>query len=158
LGNGFPAADGRVLLIGGGLGLPPLLYTAQILEKKCDAALGFRDEASALLIPDFAEVCHDVRVTTDDGSLGVHGNALTAASQLAGSSEYDAVYVCGSLPLLKAAAAWGAEQRLPVFVSLEERMACGVGACLVCACAASTGYKRVCADGPVFPAEEVNWS
>ena len=155
LGHGFPSLPGRVLLIGGGLGTPPLLYATQ--QYDCDAALGFRGKEQALLIADFTDVCGQVAVATDDGSLGLRGNALAAAALLTQRSDYAAAFACGPVPLLRAAKAWCAERGLPCYVSLEERMACGVGACLVCACAAGGTYKRVCKDGPVFDAREVDF-
>lgn len=154
LGNGFPLVDGRVLLIGGGLGLPPLHYAATAYD--CDAAVGFRNKAAALLVPDLASKCKAVAVATDDGSLGLTGNALAAAEVLCNNS-YAAVFACGPTPLLRATKAWAAERGLACYLSLEERMACGVGACLVCACASGDSFKRVCKDGPVFSAEEVGF-
>ena len=153
-GNGFPTIDGRVLLIGGGLGLPPLLYTAQSMD--CDAAMGFRSKDSVILLPEFTDACRRVAVATDDGSVGLHGNVLQAAEELLKNNQYAAVFACGPHPLLRAVKSWAAERKLQCWLSLEERMACGIGACLVCACSSGNTFKRVCKDGPVFAAEEVD--
>jgi len=161
-GNGFSKIDGRVMLIGGGLGVPPLWYYAQ--HNDCDAALGFRDADNIVLDGEMRDACRNVVIATDDGSLGLRGNAPDAAGVLAAGNTYAAVFACGPVPMLKAAKAWAAAKGLPCWLSLEERMACGVGACLVCACAMHNAqctmhngveYRRVCRDGPVFAADEV---
>jgi len=153
-GNGFSGVDGKVLLIGGGLGLPPLLYTAKTFGNT-DIAIGFRNKDAQLLVPEFIDACEHVVVATDDGSLGLHGNAIAAADKLCEKNNYTAVMACGPLPLLRAVKTWVTEKNIECYVSLEEHMACGVGACLVCACAAGDTYKRVCKDGPVFLAGDV---
>ncbi|MCL2545949.1 MAG: dihydroorotate dehydrogenase electron transfer subunit [Oscillospiraceae bacterium] len=153
-GNGFPQVHGRALLVGGGLGLPPLLYTAQ--EMDCDIACGFRNKESVILLSEFTDACRHVALATDDGSIGLHGNAINAAEQLMQKNDYATVFACGPHPLLRAVKVWAEEKKLPCWLSLEEHMACGIGACLVCACASSGTYKRVCKDGPVFAADEVD--
>ena len=152
-GRGFPDIDGRILLVGGGLGLPPLFYAAQSFD--CDVAMGFRNKDNVILLSEFSDACRNVAVATDDGSLGVHGNALLAAEKLLEKNQYSAVFACGPHPLLRAVKAWASDKDLQCWVSLEERMACGIGACSVCACASGDTYKRVCKDGPVFSADEV---
>ncbi|MCR5294828.1 MAG: dihydroorotate dehydrogenase electron transfer subunit [Lachnospiraceae bacterium] len=166
VGNGFPIADfkdKKVLLVGGGIGIPPLLGAAYELEHPVFAA-GYRSETYLL---DDLSARGRVLVATEDGSLGVRGNVLDAIRQ-----EYqkpselpDAFFACGPLPMLRALAEFAGEQGLPCYVSLEERMACGIGACLGCITktAGVDGHSkvhnaRICTDGPVFRAEEVDWS
>ncbi|MDR2360282.1 MAG: dihydroorotate dehydrogenase electron transfer subunit [Oscillospiraceae bacterium] len=153
-GNGFPEISGRVLLVGGGIGAAPLLYAAVRLGIRCDAALGFAGAAKAILTEEFAAVCGSVRIAAEDGSLGSKG----FVTDLIASGDYSAIFACGPRPMLKAAVERGYDLKVPVYVSAEERMACGIGVCLVCACAvAGGGYKRVCVDGPVFSGDEIKW-
>lgn len=159
LGNGFSRApEGRYLLVGGGIGVPPL-YGCAFGEVPCDAVLGFRDAAHALLIEDFEAVCGHVAVVTEDGSLGGTGFVTGPAEELLARHAYDGVLCCGPKPMLRAVAALAARCGVPCQVSLEERMACGVGACLGCAVAMADGsMKHVCKDGPIFNASEVDWN
>lgn len=160
LGNGFPLSPtGRYLLVGGGIGVPPMLGCAQSAPGRCDAVLGFRDKAHALLMDDFAPACPTVAVATEDGSLGEKGFVTGPVEKLLKENHYDAVLCCGPKPMLMAAARLAGAAGVPCQVSLEERMACGVGACLGCAVALTDGsMKHVCKDGPVFNAEEVVWN
>lgn len=159
LGNGFPVRLGeRCLLVGGGIGVPPLLGCAAV-SGNAAAILGFRSAQYAMLAGDFRAAGASVQIATDDGSLGYHGfvDALMR-STLERDSGYDAVMACGPRPMLRSVAAVAKEAGIPCLVSMEERMGCGVGACLVCACDMADGSrKKVCSDGPVFPAEEVDW-
>ena len=159
LGRGFDVEGKRVLFIGGGVGVPPLLWAAKRSEK-ADAALGFGSRERALLTEDFEKVCGEAKVATDDGSLGLHGTALDAARSLLAENEYDAVCACGPKVLLKYTAAAAEEAGIPCQVSMEERMGCGVGACLVCAVKlldenGEPYYGHVCKNGPVFSSKEV---
>jgi len=160
LGNGFsmdPA--GRYLLVGGGIGVPPLLGCAQYAPGNCHAVLGFRDKNHSLLLEEFSACCPTVTAVTEDGSLGETGFVTGPMEALLRQNRYDAVLCCGPRPMLRAAAALAAQYRVPCQVSLEERMGCGVGACLVCACDMADGSKKhVCKDGPVFDAREVDWN
>jgi dihydroorotate dehydrogenase electron transfer subunit len=160
LGNGFDMRpDGRYLLVGGGIGVPPLQGCAQYAAGRCTAILGFRAREQAILLPAFEQLCPSVRVATDDGSLGYHGfiDALLR-QELLRDGNYDAVLSCGPKPMLKSVAKVAEEFGVPCQASLEERMGCGVGACLVCACDMADGTrKHVCKNGPVFDAREVNW-
>ncbi len=161
LGNGFPLSSSRALLIGGGLGIAPMLELAKRLpggREKKNAVLGYPG-GQLYLSNEFREYS-DTTLATEDGSAGVKGNVLDAihAMQLSG----DIIYACGPLPMLRAVKSYAAEQSVPCYLSLEERMACGIGACLGCVCRTvrineHTGVKnaRVCKDGPVFPAEDV---
>ena len=159
LGHGFDVEGRRVLFIGGGIGVPPLLWAAESAEH-ADAALGFASESRAILLADFARICGSTAVATDDGSLGLKGNAVDAARILLEKNSYDLICACGPAPLLKAAAALGEEKGIPCQISMEERMGCGVGACLVCAVKlrdenGEPYYGHVCKDGPVFSSKEV---
>lgn len=159
LGCGFDVEGRRVLFIGGGIGVPPLLWAAK-RAAKADAALGFAEEGRSILLADFARVCGEAAVATDDGSLGLHGNALDAAKMLLEKNSYDAICACGPKVLLKYTAALADGLGIPCQVSMEERMGCGVGACLVCAVRlrnedGETYYGHVCKNGPVFSSKEV---
>jgi dihydroorotate dehydrogenase electron transfer subunit len=155
LGNGFPEVSGRVLLAGGGIGSAPLLYAAVRHGKNCGAVLGFAGASKAILTEEFAAVCGSVQIATADGSLG-HKGFVT--DLITSDGDYSAIFACGPRPMLKATVDRANELNIPVYVSMEERMACGIGTCLVCACAAENGgYKRVCRDGPVFTGGEIKW-
>lgn len=164
LGNGFtlPEDGAGTLLVGGGIGTPPLLAVAQARPGRMEAILGFRDAGACILARDFALACANVQLATDDGSLGCHGlvTDLLKARLLQGKP-CAGILACGPTPMLKAISAIALEHGIPCQVSLEERMGCGVGACLVCACktkeADGEHYRHVCKDGPVFDAKEVAW-
>lgn len=161
LGNGFSLKrDGRYLLVGGGIGVPPLRGCAQYTRGKSTAILGFRSRDKTILTDLLMRECAKVMLATDDGSLGYHGfvDALVR-QELSQDHGYDAVLACGPKPMLKSVAAAADEFGVLCQVSMEERMGCGVGACLVCACKTRDGrYKHVCKDGPVFDAKEVDWN
>lgn len=160
LGNGFPleAVKGkRVFLIGGGIGIPPMLQTAKELDGETIMVLGYRDE---LFLNDEFEPYGKVYVATEDGSAGTKGNVLDAIRENALSA--DAIFACGPTPMLRALKAYAQETGIPCWISMEERMACGVGACLACVCKTKEidGHshvhnKRICKDGPVFLSTEV---
>lgn len=159
LGNGFTMSpEGRYLLVGGGIGVPPM-YGCALCGGQCDAILGFRDASHALLTEDFEEICTTVAIATEDGSLGKKGFVTGPAEALLTKNRYDGVLCCGPRPMLKAVSALAARYGVPCQVSLEERMACGVGACLGCAVSMADGsMKHVCKDGPIFNASEVDWN
>ena len=156
LGNGFKIEqDRRYCLIGGGIGAPPMLYTA----KQCDNPLiitGFRNESLVILQDDFKSV-GETLLCTDDGSAGRKGFVTDLLREKI--DEIDEVCACGPTHMLKAVAAVCAEFNKPCQISLEERMGCGVGACLVCAVKVRKNgeeiMQHVCKNGPVFNAEEV---
>lgn len=160
LGHGFDLTGNRLLLVGGGIGAPPMLYAARSAPGKAHAFLGFRDAGHAMLLADFQAAAENVTVATDDGSLGRAGFITgPVEAALSGGVKYDAVLACGPKLLLKGIAQLAARYGVPCQVSLEERMGCGVGACLVCACKTADGhYKHVCKHGPVFDAREVDWN
>ena len=156
LGNGFKIEQGRrCCLIGGGIGAPPMLYTA----KQCDDPLiitGFRNSL-VILQDDFKAAGCEVLLCTDDGTAGRQGFVTDLLKE--NISRVDEVCACGPAPMLRAVAAVCREQGVPCQISLEERMGCGVGACLVCAVKVRKNgeeiMQHVCKNGPVFNAEEV---
>ena len=155
LGRGF-AENGCAapLLIGGGAGVAPLYALAKHLRKDGKAvtvALGFTGTGDAYLTDEFAALGCTVLLASVDGSLGAKG----FVTQLLGNASADYFYACGPTPMLQAVCA---ALSLPGEVSLEERMACGFGACVGCAVKTTGGMKRVCKDGPVFFKEEVLWA
>ena len=160
LGNGFDIKpEGRYLLVGGGIGVPPMRGCAQYTGGRSTAILGFRSKEKAALLKLFEGDCAKTLAATDDGSLGHHGFVDELVRQeLAQDRTYDGVLACGPKPMLRSVAKAAAGFGVPCQVSMEERMGCGVGACLVCACDMADGArKHVCKDGPVFYAEEVDW-
>ena len=160
-GNGFTVnPEGRYILVGGGIGVPPMLGCAQYTGGKSIAILGFRNAGKVMMEEEFKANCAAVQVATDDGSYGNYGfvDALIRA-ELEKDSKYDGVLACGPKPMLRNIAKVAEEFGVPCQVSMEERMGCGVGACLVCACDMNDGTrKHVCKDGPVFDSKEVDWN
>ncbi|MCL2402002.1 MAG: dihydroorotate dehydrogenase electron transfer subunit [Oscillospiraceae bacterium] len=157
LGNGFALPEsGNIIAISGGIGVPPMLFAAQSATGGVTALLGFRDDDKVILTQAFAEVCDTVRVITDD-----KGYVTDLLEEELNNGAHSAVIACGPRAMLKAVAEICKRHNVPCQVSLEERMGCGVGACLVCACATQIDGKdhmrRVCKDGPVFNAAEVVW-
>ena len=160
LGNGFPLDKGyrKVLLIGGGIGIPPMVELSRQLSGEKQIVAGYRN--SELFLKKELEQNGTVYIATEDGSLGTKGNVLDAVWE--NELTADAVLARGPTPMLRALKEYAIEQGMDCFLSLEERMACGVGACLGCVCKSkeTDGYthvknKRVCKDGPVFSAEEI---
>ena len=161
LGNGFAVApNDRLLLVGGGIGVPPLLGQAAFTAKNATAVLGFRSADRSMLVEDYRDCCENVYLCSDDGSLGRHGFVDAQLKDiLEQDKNFTAVLACGPKPMLKNVAKVAARYGVPCQVSLEERMACGVGACLGCAVQMADGtMKHVCKDGPVFDAKEVDWN
>lgn len=161
LGNGFPLSDRPAVLFGGGIGIPPMLELAKELQEAgCQditAVLGYRDE---LFLHQDMEQYAKVVIATESGCAGIKGNVLDAVRDQGVSGEI--LYTCGPTPMLRAVKAYGAEQGKTTYLSLEERMACGIGACLACVCKtkekdehSNVHNRRVCKEGPVFLAEEV---
>lgn len=151
LGTGYPIDQikGRVAVLGGGVGIPPLCQTAKELKEKgviVDAYLGYRDKCFA--IEDFEPYCNDIFVSTEIGEEGYKG----FITDLLKAEQYDAVITCGPEIMMKKVAAACAEHNTTCWCSMERRMACGIGACLGCSLKTSEGMKRACKDGPVFPA------
>ena len=158
LGNGFSLPKGaeRIALLGGGVGVAPLLYTARQAEgRELSAFLGFRSSALAYQLREFKSLCREVTVATEDGTLGEKGYITEYLANLLKSREIDLVLACGPTPML--AALKKVVGQTPCQVSLEQRMGCGMGACRACSCKleGKESYKRVCYDGPVFDIREV---
>jgi len=158
LGNGFPLKSKKAFLIGGGIGIPPMLELAKQLNCEKQIILGYRDEN--LFLRDEFEAYGEVFVATEDGSVGTKGNVLDAIREQ--NLTADVIYACGPTPMLRAIKEYAAEKGIKCYISLEEKMACGIGACLACVCQSkdvdhhsNVHNKRICKDGPVFLAEEV---
>lgn len=152
-GTGFPVIDSEVLLIGGGVGVPPLLETAKRYKKnnqKVIVVMGFNSKEDILLEKEFKEIADEVYIATMDGSYGTKGTVLDAIC--ANNVTTDFVLSCGPLPMLKAVN----EKYTNGYISLEARMACGLGACMGCVVKDINNQSlRVCKDGPVFPIGKV---
>ena len=161
LGSGFPSFDGPVLVAGGGIGIPPLYFTARMLPE-ADAVLGFRSADKALLTEEFSEVCRETLIMSDDGTLGRQGFVAQGVAEMLSRNAYQAVLACGPKIMLKTTFEAASAAGIPCYVSMEERMGCGIGACLVCAVPLIRDGRQVmghvCKDGPVFPGEEVDWN
>ena len=162
LGNGFPyeKAEGKkVFLMGGGIGVPPILELAK--QMKCEEkqiVVGYRD-AHTFLKEEF-EQNGKLYISTEDGSVGTKGNVMNAIQENA--LDADMIYACGPTPMLRAIKTYAEEKKIECYISLEERMACGIGACLACVCKtkekdahSNVHNKRICKDGPVFLSTEV---
>lgn len=154
-GNGYTLTSGRAVLVGGGIGVPPMLETAKHLKNPV-IVLGYRTEP--FLTEEFKKY-GEVHVCTDDGSVGYHGNTVAFLREKEITA--DVIYSCGPKIMLKFLSEYAAEKNIPCFVSMEERMACGIGACVGCVIAVKENgkqvYKKVCKDGPVFDSKEVVW-
>ncbi len=157
LGNGFPKKEKKAFLIGGGIGIPPMLELAKELDCEKQMVLGYRDE---LFLNDEFKPYGTVTIATEDGSAGTKGNVLDAIRE--NGLTADIIYACGPTPMLRAIKQYAAEHDIECYISMEERMACGIGACLACVCQSkdkdahsNVNNKRICKEGPVFLAEEV---
>ena len=154
LGNGYDLADAgeHPVLLGGGVGVPPLYMLAKQLiaaGKKVSVVLGFNKATEVFYADEFKALGTDVTVTTVDGSMGVKGFVTDALP-----ADYTYFYTCGPEPMLKAVyRATNTSGQM----SFEERMGCGFGACMGCSCKTITGYKRICREGPVMRKEEILW-
>lgn len=158
LGNGFPLEGEHPIVIGGGIGVPPMLELAKSLSAKATIVLGYRDEQ--LFLKEQFEDYGQLEIATDNGSVGVHGTVVDVLEQKQITG--DVIYACGPKPMLAAVKRYAMEHEIKCYVSMEERMACGIGACLGCVCQTKeedahshVHNTRVCKDGPVFLAEEV---
>ena len=155
LGNGFSLDFARPLLVGGGLGLAPLLYYAACKEG-ADAVMGGRTAAEMFWTTLFKPFVKNTFVATDDGTMGEKGFAVDLLPPLLETGNYDGILAVGPLPLMEKTAKLAEKFGVPCQVSLENRMGCGLGACLSCAVKLADGrQKKVCADGPVFWGKEV---
>lgn len=165
LGNGFPTENEKgkkVVLMGGGIGIPPLVELAKCLGKAgaiVTAVMGYRD--GHLFLKEDLERYADVFIATEDGSVGIKGNVLTVMERE--QIQADVIMACGPMAMLRGIKEYAAQKEIKAYISLEERMACGVGACLGCVCKTKdkdahshVNSARICTDGPVFDAKEVD--
>ncbi|MCR5847140.1 MAG: dihydroorotate dehydrogenase electron transfer subunit [Lachnospiraceae bacterium] len=164
LGNGFPVDEVKgkcIVLMGGGIGIPPMLGVAKILKgEDVHSFLGYRNR-DMFLSEEFMQYSK-VYISTEDGSVGVKGNVIDAAKACTGLKP-DVIMACGPMPMLRAIKQYAKDNNIQAYISLEERMACGVGACLGCVCKtvakdhhSHVNNTRICTEGPVFDAEEVD--
>ncbi len=163
LGNGFfPDKEKPAIFIGGGIGCPPMLGAARDYGEDAEAILGFRSKEQLILLDKFEKCCQSVSVTTNDGSFGTKGFVTDILKDKLQEKPDCVVYACGPMPMLKGVAAMCAEHGVHCYVSLEQRMGCGIGACLVCACKThekdGEHMRHVCKNGPVFDAKEVDFN
>lgn len=157
LGNGFPLKKKKAILMGGGIGIPPMVQLAKELDGEVQIIAGYRDE---LFLTEELERYGRLLIATEDGSAGTRGNVLDAVREHGVTGEL--IYACGPLPMLRAVKEYASRQGMECYLSMEERMACGIGACLACVCRSAetdshthVHNKRVCKDGPVFLSTEV---
>lgn len=163
LGNGFPLGEAkgkRVFLMGGGIGIPPMLELAKEIDGALskDIIVGYRNKE--LFLAEDLRKYGNVHIATEDGSVGVKGNVMNVIEAKGLSA--DVIFACGPMPMLRAIKAYAQETAIPAYISLEERMACGVGACLGCVVKTKeidhhshVKNARICTDGPVYLAEGV---
>ena len=161
LGNGFPLEEAkgkRVLMVGGGIGVPPMLQTAKEAEAEAVIVSGYRN--SDLFLKEELENAGSLYIATEDGSVGTKGNVLDAIRE--NGIQADVMFACGPTPMLRALKQYAEEKNMPCWISMEEKMACGIGACLACVCQSKdvdahshVHNKRICKDGPVFLTTEV---
>ena len=157
LGNGFMKKDKKAILIGGGIGIPPMLQLAKELDCEKSVVLGYRDE---IFLNEEFEQYGTVYMSSEDGCHGVKGNVIDAIKEY--GVDGAVIYACGPTPMLRGIKSYAMEHGIECQISMEEKMACGVGACLACVCKtkevdehSQVHNRRICKDGPVFNAEEV---
>lgn len=161
LGNGFSYDENKksYTVIGGGIGVPPLLQLVQELKGEVNVFIGAK--TNPILVLDMEKAGAKVHIATDDGSVGFHGNAVELLRQV--NPKTDMIFSCGPKVMLREVARYAQEKNIPAQVSMEERMACGIGACVGCAVkirkegASDWQHLKVCKDGPVFLGAEVVW-
>lgn len=159
LGNGFAPVEGKkkAFLMGGGIGIPPMVQLAKELDCEVQVIAGYRDE---LFLTEELKANGALYIATEDGSAGTKGNVMDAIRE--NGLTADIIYACGPKPMLRAIKAYAEEHQIMCYISMEERMACGIGACLACVCQSKevdehthVHNKRICKDGPVFLSTEV---
>ena len=154
LGNGYSNFGGKILLVGGGMGLAPLLCAAE--KFSADVLLGGRTKDEVIFWQEeFRPHVGKIFVTTDDGSYAKKGFAIDLLPEVFAAENYSAILTCGPEVMMRGVAKFAAEKNIPCEVSFEKRMACGLGACLSCSIDTVDGRKKVCKDGPVFDARKV---
>ena len=168
LGNGFSVLGSRLsVIVAGGMGVAPLLFLAEKLtqkakgktQNKTTVLIGARDKKQLLCEKEFMNLGCAVKIATDNGSTGLKGRVTDLLKNVLLGIGYEqvAIYACGPKPMLKEISIVARNQKIPAQISLEEHMACGIGACLGCVVDTRQGFKRVCKDGPVFMADEIIW-
>jgi dihydroorotate dehydrogenase electron transfer subunit len=162
LGNSWPVEEGvrRALVIGGGIGVAPLALLVRKLHESSAAVTMIQSAQSAerlVAAEYFFPLCKRQVIATDDGTEGYHGLVTEPLADVLQEESFEVAYICGPEPMQEACAALCGKAGVRTWVSLERLMACGLGACLSCVVPTVTGLRRVCADGPIFPAEEVLW-
>ncbi|MCH4184798.1 MAG: dihydroorotate dehydrogenase electron transfer subunit [Eggerthellaceae bacterium] len=163
IGHGWivPNDAHRVLLVGGGVGSAPLFLLARKLKEQhidTDVVIGAQTLDALVTYEDFRNVIEHAPIAcTDDGSFGVSGFCTIPVQRLLGTTSYDMVFCCGPEPLMHAVSDQCRDAQIPCQISMEKRMACGIGACLSCVVDTIHGKRRACVDGPVFKSEEVVW-
>ena len=154
LGNGYSPREGKVLLVGGGMGLAPLLLAAE--KFSADVLMGGRNQGEVLFWQEeFKPHADKIFITTDDGSYARKGFAVDLLPDILAAENYSAILTCGPEIMMRGVAKFALKKNLPCEVSFEKRMACGLGACLSCSIDTVNGRKKVCKDGPVFDAKNV---
>jgi dihydroorotate dehydrogenase electron transfer subunit len=176
LGNGFsfqlsaiPAAGGSAfggsfqpIIVAGGMGVAPLYFLAErIKQQKPLVLIGARTKSQILCEKEFKKLGCSVKIATDDGSLGLRGKVTDLLLRILSvnhpASRLATIYACGPKPMLKAVSRISQDHGIPAQISLEEHMSCGIGACLGCVVKTTTGFQRVCKEGPVFNSREIIW-
>jgi len=156
-----PSREQLPLVVAGGIGIASVFSFLLALQGKAVLFYGARSKDEIFMLDEIKKMCSEVFISTDDGSLGTKGTIIDVLddyldSSLAEGNRY-VVYACGPHPMLKAVSAVTASKGIEAYISMEEHMACGLGACLGCVVKTTGGYQRVCKEGPVFSAEEIVW-
>ena len=170
LGKGFSVLGSRFsVLVAGGMGVAPLIFLTEKLKEIQNPKskiqnlilIGGKSKDDILCEKEFKELGCEVKIATDDGSKGFQGKVTELLEQILHARQYAlhsiAIYACGPRPMLKAITRIAKKYKIPAQISLEEHMACGFGACFGCTVKTINGYRRVCKEGPVFKADEINW-
>ncbi len=157
-GNSFPKPDKEAILVGGGVGIPPLYFMVKYYpESHFTVILGAGTKEDLVLENELKTLENvELMLTTDDGSKGSKGTVIPELKKILAEKK-NTVYSCGPKPMLAAVAKIGAENKVSVFVSLEAYMGCGIGVCMGCVVPTVRGMERVCKEGPVFSAEDILW-
>lgn len=159
LGQGFNAekrGDGTAILVGGGIGIFPLIKLAKRLGHAVESITGFRTKDLIVLKDEFEKICDTAYIATDDGSFGHHGLVTDVLKERVEKGGVSAIYCCGPIPMMKAVKQIALENDIYCELSMEQRMGCGIGACAVCTCKSNGSNVKVCQNGPVFNAKEVD--
>jgi dihydroorotate dehydrogenase electron transfer subunit len=163
LGNHYPEPEpGQLpLVIAGGIGIASVF---PFLEKYAGRAVlfyGARSRNEIFMLDELKKISREAIISTDDGSMGTKGNSVALLVRYLAENRADsfrhALYACGPHPMLRAVSGVAASENITAYISMEENMACGLGACLGCVVKTRAGYRRVCKEGPVFRSDEITW-